>query len=211
MRMHPRRGPIRRRALGIGLTAALLPATLAGHAGATGSSGASRAAQLAVPIETVADWERHVVIPRPEVDALVLADRAFLWGLRISGLTTEVQVRAWIHGFGSPGRHPLPLRKLEEAPDTHTYKVVGGKAWRSAGNPRLALSINPLPGATADGLPLLGRLYIGALRLNSEGDTVLRARRGNFCIADLSRGGEQPPPVNCVTGEPFGPIEPVTP
>lgn len=104
-----------------------------------------------------------------------------------------------------PARRAIPAPAAEDRRDLRFAHVQnpGRQELEPGRSPEIVLSISPPPGATVDSFPLLGRLYFGEPRLNSEGNTVLRALRGNFCTAVLSRGDRPPPPVNCVTGKNF--------
>jgi hypothetical protein len=148
---------------------------------------------------------QHPVVPRPVVNALVVEGRADLWGLRLSHLVPGARVRAWSQGFGHPGGpYPVSLETVDEAGDTRTYRIPGGKSWPHRGNPEIILSVSPPLNTEVDEVQVLGRLYFGLLRQNSDGDTVLRRQRGEFCTAVLSRGSRPPPAVNCVTGGNLG-------
>jgi hypothetical protein len=156
-----------------------------------------------VEVETAASWERHSVIPRPRVEALVVAGQRHLWGLRISRLLQDTRVKAWGRGFDRRGGpYPIGLREVAETSGRHTYKIPGGKRWAPAFVPEIVLSFSPTPDTQIHGLPALGRLYFGLLRQPREGeDTVLRGQRGNWCTATLSQGKRPPRTVNCVTGK----------
>lgn len=159
----------------------------------------------AVEVEAAAGWERHSVIPRPRVEALVVTGKRHLWGLRISDLMQGTRVRVWGRGFGRRGGpYPIRLREVAETSGRHTYKIPGGKRWAPAFVPEIVLNFSPPPDTEIHGRPTLGRLYFGLLRQPRNGnDTVLRVQRGHWCTATVSRGGGKRPPraVNCMTGK----------
>lgn len=158
---------------------------------------------LAIPIfgtpTLIGDYKLQIhelpVIRRVHVYPIVFRKRQRLAGFQLRGIARGSRVKAWAQGLRlTRGNYPLPLKLVKRRRSSRTYRVPGGYEWLRERRPRLIFSIVPPLGKSRYGIPFRGRIYIGRLKTDRSGDTVIRHLDDwDLCTDFLTRRGNRPP------------------
>lgn len=140
------------------------------------------------------------VIPRVDVQALILKGCTCLVGFRLLNIGTEDRVKAWGIGFsGSGGRFPFHMRLAKSTPSFRTYLIPGGRSWGRGTHPQLTVSIAPPAGSQLYGVDVRGRVFTARLMTDRAGDTSFRQTdRWSRCSTEVAHDNRPPRRASCV-------------